>query len=88
LDPCLALLVAYLMGKCYMSKPALAVHQGSAQEGMHRVSFDIMAFTEWEVLEANVKLGVEVLHHLELSSAGNTFHCMVMDHAILEIHRL
>jgi len=32
---CLALLVAYLMGKDNMSKPALVVHQGGMQEGIY-----------------------------------------------------
>jgi len=84
LDPCLALLVAYLMGKSNMSKPALAVHQGGIQEGIHRMSFNLVSFTEWEVLETKCKLGVEVLHSLELCSAGNTFHCLVMYHAFSE----
>ncbi len=84
LDPCLTLLVAYLMGKGNMSKPALAVHQGGMQKGIYRVSFDVVLFTEWEVLKAKCKLGVEVLHHLELSNMGNIFHCLVMDHVILE----
>ncbi len=84
LDPCLALLVAYLMGKGNMSKPALAVHQGGMQEGIHRVSFNIVSFTEWEVLKAECKLGVEVLCNLELGSMGNAFNCLVMDHTILE----
>jgi len=35
LDACLALLVAYLMGKGNMSKPALAVHQGGMHEGIY-----------------------------------------------------
>ncbi len=84
LDPCLVLLVANLMGNGNMSKPALVVHQGSAQEGIHRVSFDVMSFTKWEVLRAKCKLGVEVFCHLELGSMGNPFHCPVMDHMILE----
>jgi len=84
LDPCLALLVANLMGKSNMSKPALAVHQENVQERIHRVSFGVMSFTEWEVIKAKCKLGVEVFCHLELCSTGNPFHCLVMEHTILE----
>ncbi len=84
LDPCLVLLVAYLMGKGNTSKPVLAVHQGSMQEGIHRESFNVVSFTEWEVLKAKFKLGMEVLCQLELSCVGNTFHCLVVDHTILE----
>ncbi len=71
-------------GKGNMSKPALAVHQGGMQEGIHRVSFNVVLFTEWEVLESKCKLGVEVLSNLELGIAGNAFHFLVMDHTILE----
>jgi len=48
------------------------------------VSFNVVSFTEWEVLEAKCKLGVKVLHSLELGSESNTFHCPVVDHTILE----
>jgi len=41
LDPCLALLVACLTGKGNMSNPALMVHQGSIQERIHSMSFDM-----------------------------------------------
>jgi len=84
LDPCLALMVSYLMGKGNMSKPALVVCQGSMQEGIHIVSFDVMSYAECDILKVKCKLGMEVFYHLELCSMGNAFHCLVMDHTILE----
>jgi len=48
------------------------------------VSFNVVSFNEWEVLESKCKLGVKVLSNLELCSAGNAFHCPVMDHMVVE----
>jgi len=52
LDTCLALLVSNLASKGNMGKPLLAVGEGGMQEGVHSVLFDVVSFTEWEVLEA------------------------------------
>ena len=53
LDTCLMLLVSDLAGQGNMGKPSLAVGEGGGtQEGVHSVLFDVVSFTEWEVLEA------------------------------------
>jgi len=80
LDACLALLVAYLMGTGNMRKPELAVYQGGMQERICRVPFNVVLFTEWEVLESKCKLGVEILSNLELSSLGKTIQYPIMDY--------
>ncbi len=66
-----------------MGKPTLAVHERSAQEGVHRVSFNVVPFTSREILGPKSKLGV-VPRSLKLSSIGYTIHCPVMDHSIAE----
>ena len=52
LDACLALLLSYLAGQGNMGKPALAIRERGTKEGVHRVTFNIVAFAEWEVLES------------------------------------
>ncbi len=68
LDACMMLLLANLLGLGNMSKPMLAVHESGVHEGVYRVSFDIMSFGKWEILESKHKLGVNILRDLELGS--------------------
>jgi len=79
LDAGLALLLSFLAGEGNMGKPALAVCEGSTQEGVHGVSFNIMSFAKWEVLEAQCKLSMEILSDLKSCCMGRAFHRPVMN---------
>jgi len=80
LNPCLTLLVAYLMGKGNVSKPALVVCDRGMQEGVHRVSSDVVSFAKWVI--SKCKLGVKFIRDLEFGSMGKTIHCPIVDHTI------
>jgi len=52
LNACLVLLLSYVVGKGNIGKPALAVHERGVKERIHQVPFNVMPFTQWEVLES------------------------------------
>jgi len=53
-----------------MGKPTLVVCERSLQKGIYRVSFNVVSFTNREILNPKSKLGVELLKDLKLSSLG------------------